>query len=166
VARPTKLTDDLRQRVADYLRAGNPIDTAVRACDLAPSTHYEWMGKAEALEHVDPAALRGKALNAALAKAGLPKDGTAPEKRARIAALRRYRESVLDAIAASEATAVLRIASAAKDDWRAAAWMLERTYPERWAKPPRGGGRPAKPPPPDPDETPEPEEPDGDQAGL
>lgn len=168
MARPTKLTDNLRRRVATNLRAGNPIDVAVRACHLAPSTHYDWMAKGAALEDVDPDALQGKPLDAALEAAGLPKTGRVAAKRARIRALRGYREAVLNALADAEASAVLKISTAAKDDWRAAAWLLERAHPERWAKPSPRGARIAKQPPPDadPPKPERPEEPNGDQFGL
>jgi hypothetical protein len=36
--------------------------------------------------------------------------------------------------AEAEARAVALIASAAKDSWQAAAWLLERQHPERWAR--------------------------------
>lgn len=48
---------------------------------------------------------------------------------------RQFRTRMERAMAAGEATRVRQIAAAGKDDWRAAAWMLERSAPERWAKP-------------------------------
>jgi transposase len=52
------------------------------------------------------------------------------------------RERVIEARAASPETAealsearlVVLIARAAVHDWKAAAWLLERRYPERWAR--------------------------------
>jgi hypothetical protein len=38
-------------------------------------------------------------------------------------------------IAAGEETAVDSILMAAAEDWRAAAWFLERAHPERWGRP-------------------------------
>jgi hypothetical protein len=32
---------------------------------------------------------------------------------------------------------IAQVAAAAKTNWRASAWLLERRYPERWAAPPR-----------------------------
>lgn len=42
-------------------------------------------------------------------------------------------ESVQRAIAQAEIASVTKIKAAEKEDWRAAAWMLERRHPDRWA---------------------------------
>ncbi len=39
------------------------------------------------------------------------------------------------AAAEGEVRAVTQIAQAAAHNWQAAAWLLERTYPDRWARP-------------------------------
>ncbi len=44
------------------------------------------------------------------------------------------REQLETARAEGEARAVARIAQAAGTSWQAAAWMLERQYPDRWAR--------------------------------
>jgi hypothetical protein len=49
----------------------------------------------------------------------------------------RYRElhtAVVRARAEGEARHVAIIAAAARENWQAAAWLLERGYPERWAR--------------------------------
>jgi hypothetical protein len=48
---------------------------------------------------------------------------------------RELRERVEQARAEGEARNVARIAAAAVEDWRAAAWLLERQYPDRWGRP-------------------------------
>lgn len=45
-----------------------------------------------------------------------------------------YWERVQLAIHQGEAVLANRIATASQDDWRAAAWMLERRHPENWSK--------------------------------
>ena len=50
----------------------------------------------------------------------------------RDAPFREFRERVNEARAEAEARAVTLIATAAREDWRAAAWYLERSFPERW----------------------------------
>lgn len=59
---------------------------------------------------------------------------------------RDFYDRVERARAESEAGLVARIASVAgKGSWQAAAWLLERQFPERWGKP---GEKPATPNPP------------------
>jgi transposase len=49
-----------------------------------------------------------------------------------------FRQSVDEAKAQAEATLVARVAKAsAAGSWQAAAWLLERRWPQRWAKGPR-----------------------------
>jgi transposase len=47
---------------------------------------------------------------------------------------RRLREQVDAARADAEARNVAIIATAARDHWQAAAWLLERQYPDKWAR--------------------------------
>jgi hypothetical protein len=44
-------------------------------------------------------------------------------------------DKVAQAAAEGEVRAVTQIAQAAAHNWQAAAWLLERTYPDRWARP-------------------------------
>lgn len=168
MARPSKLEPDLQTRIVSLLRAGNYVETAVQACGITPRTHYDWMAKGELVGDVDPAELKGAALTAAARRLELPAKMTAAEKRARLAALYGYREAVLNALAEAESIAVTHLAKAAKGDWRAAAWWLERAFPERFAKaPPKVRAAPVAEAPDDPDDDgDEPEGSDGDQAGL
>lgn len=52
----------------------------------------------------------------------------------RDAAFRELRERVEQARAEAEVRAVTQIATAARDSWQAAAWLLERQYPDRWGR--------------------------------
>ena len=50
-----------------------------------------------------------------------------------------FREAVDKAHAESEAILVSRVAAAARNgSWQASSWLLERRFPERWAKAKRG----------------------------
>ena len=51
--------------------------------------------------------------------------------------------------ALAEERLIALVAGAARDNWRAAAWMLERRHPERWAQRPR---EVEVAPPPDPND--------------
>lgn len=48
---------------------------------------------------------------------------------------REFAEAVDRALSEGEARAVAVIAAASTESWQAAAWMLERRYPDRWARP-------------------------------
>jgi transposase len=170
MARPSKLEPDLQDRIVSLLRAGNYVETAVQACGITPRTHYDWMAKGELVGDVDPAELKGAELKAAAARLELPAKMPAAEKRAWMGRYYGYREAVLNALAEAESIAVAHIAKAARDDWRAASWFLERAFPERFAKTsPKvraaplaeepGGSRRRR-------SHDEPEVADGDQAGL
>jgi hypothetical protein len=54
----------------------------------------------------------------------------------RDAAYRAFREQIEQARANGEVRAVAAIAQAARKNWQAAAWLLERQYPERWGRTP------------------------------
>lgn len=47
---------------------------------------------------------------------------------------RGFRERVEEARALGEVALVREVQQAARENWQAAAWMLERSYPERWAR--------------------------------
>jgi hypothetical protein len=47
---------------------------------------------------------------------------------------REFRIQVERALAEAEARAVAQVARAAGEDWRAAAWWLERQFPDRWGR--------------------------------
>jgi transposase len=43
MARPTKLTPELQERIVKAVRAGNYAEAAARANGIAPSTYYRWL---------------------------------------------------------------------------------------------------------------------------
>jgi len=50
VARPTKLTPKVRERIVESIRAGAYAEQAARAAGIAPSTYYGWLRRGEAGE--------------------------------------------------------------------------------------------------------------------
>lgn len=111
--RPTKLTDDVQFRIVAALRAGNYADAAASSGGIAKATYYDWLtrGRAE-LEHRE--------------------EGGRP--RAREQPYVEFLEAVGRASADAEVHAVAILRKAMPDDWRAAAWYLERRYPDRWRR--------------------------------
>lgn len=148
MARPSKLTPQVRDRMVELLRAGNFVESAAKAAGIAPSTHYEWMarGAAEGAEPPDPRTPKAE-LEALIAERGLqpPAHGSGRGGRVLRADLiellatspgpyREYHDAVEAAIDEVEAVHVTIVAAAARKDWRASAWWLERARPEHWRR--------------------------------
>src|SRR5262245_23417826 len=47
MARPTKLTPELREQIVQALRAGNYAEAACQAAGISASTYYRWMARGE-----------------------------------------------------------------------------------------------------------------------
>lgn len=106
VGRPVKLTDSVTNRICEIIRAGGYVETAAAVAGISKATYHDWIKRG------DPAGVK-----------------------AADAPFRDFRDKVEQAKAEGEATLVTRLAIAAQKDWKAAAWMLERQYPDRWAGP-------------------------------
>ena len=104
MARPSKLTPEVQERIASFLRAGAYVGQAAEAAGIGRSTLDDWMRRGES---------------------------TAEKDRP----YREFREAVEQARAEAETRHVALIAKASARSWQAAAWLLERQYPERWGKP-------------------------------
>jgi transposase len=120
MAYPSKLTPELQTQLCKLIAAGSPPAVAAQASGIAEGTFYAWMRRAESNRKAD---LR----------------------------YRNFKRAVELASAESEAILVTRIAKAASaGSWSAAAWILERRWPQRWSKPAdrpqeRGDHEPADP---------------------
>ncbi len=109
MGRPSGLTPELTGRLVPLLRAGVAVEAATRAVRISERTFYEWMQRGE----------RGSQRNAPY---------------------RDFRAAVEQARGEHEAILVGQLARAAsKGSWRAAAWLLERSFPERWGPPEQRG---------------------------
>ena len=106
VGRKSCLDDRITELVLQVLRAGGYDETAANRAGVTVKCFYEWLRKG------DPA-------------------GTDPER----ARYRAFRAEVEKARAESESRSVALVAQAAATNWQAAAWLLERRWPERWARP-------------------------------
>lgn len=112
---PVKLTPEMTERVAKYIRAGNFIETASAASGIHKSTLYDWLKRGA----------RERQRVAASATARVRKSE---------ALYVAFSEAIEKAQAESEARDILLIGQAAKSDWKAAAWRLERKYPQRFGR--------------------------------
>lgn len=115
----SKFTPEVIERIVSLLAAGNYEGTTAAAAGITPKTFYVWLRRG------------------------------APDGRAADRPYRDFRHRVERAQSEGEARNVALIARAATDNWQAAAWLLERRYPERWARPSqRGQQEPAAEPEP------------------
>jgi len=100
---PRQLTDDVRDRIVAVTRAGCSVAVAAEVAGVSERTIYDWLAR-----------------------------GTRPGRSE--APYRALRAAVEQARAEAEATLAARMSrAAARGSWRAAAWLLERHYPDRWA---------------------------------
>lgn len=104
MARPSKLTPEVQERIASLLRAGNTVEIASQAAGISPETYYAWMNRG----------LTDK-----------PADKPYREFRSAVETARAESEAVL-------VTRIAK--AAANGSWTAAAWLLERRNPAQWAK--------------------------------
>lgn len=101
MARPTKLTPELQEKICQAIRAGNYIETAAAYAGVNKSTLYDW-----------------------LKRGGRAKSGKYKE----------FSNAVEKALAEAEVRDVFIIGKAAEENWQAAAWRLERKFPDRWGR--------------------------------
>jgi hypothetical protein len=106
VARGAPLTPELVDRIAGAVAAGSYLAVAVAAAGVARATFQAWWARG------DPA----RELEA----------GDEP--------YRQMRERVERSRAEGETRNIAMVANAARENWQAAAWILERSAPERWAR--------------------------------
>lgn len=115
MARPTKLNFDTHNKIITAIRAGNYIETAAAYAGVNKSTLYEWLKRGER-----------------------EKQRVAENSRYRIRESEKpyveFSNAVEKALAEAEIRDVAIIAKAAKEQWQAAAWRLERKFPDRWGR--------------------------------
>jgi len=113
--RPTKLTKELIEEIAQYLRAGNYIETTAALVGIHRDSIYEWLKRGNAeIERVS------KSNRSRIRK----KEEIFVE----------FTDTVKKAQAQAEAMLVGLIGQAAQKNWTAAAWRLERKYPDKWGR--------------------------------
>lgn len=112
--RPSKLTAELQSRICDAIRAGNYIETASAYAGISKDTLYNWMKKgAREKERVA---------------------GTSRSIRKKEQIYVDFSDAVEKALAEAEVRDLIIISNAAKNDWKAAAWKLERKFPKKWGR--------------------------------
>lgn len=113
--RPSKLTPEIQEEILRVIKSGNYIETACAYVGINKTTFYDWLRKGA----------REKERVAQNPKARVKKD------------LQKYVDfsnAVDKALAQAEIRDVAIIGKAAEENWQAAAWRLERKFPDRWGR--------------------------------
>ena len=110
MARPSSLTDERREAAERALATGAPLSVAAAAADVSPRTLSRWLE--------DGLVVRRELV--AVPEPGEPSAGGG-------GALREDDVGI-------ERALVGAVLTAAKTDWRAATWLLERRWPRRYAR--------------------------------
>lgn len=109
-----EITEEKRERVVDAISAGNYMETAAAYAGIAKDTLYAWLK-------------RGARERARVEKN--PRFSVRKEERPFV----EFSDAVKKALAESEMQDVTTISTAAAlGTWQAAAWRLERKFPDRW----------------------------------
>ena len=115
MARPTKLNKVVESKIISAIRAGNYIETAAAYAGINKSTLYDWLKRGEREKQRVQKTPGGR-----IRKKETP--------------FVEFSNAVEKALAEAEVRDVAIIAKAAEDQWQAAAWRLERKFPDRWGK--------------------------------
>lgn len=117
--RPSGLTQAVHDRIVELLQSGCTFEVAAQAAGVARATFYVWLQRGEAAAAADSTDRREAPYRALV-------------------------EAVAEARAVAEVKALTTIQRAAiqEGSWQAAAWYLERSFPERYAAASKKTGRP------------------------
>ena len=113
--RPSKINEQRAEKIIRAIRAGNYIETAAALAGISKSTLYAWMKRGAA--EMDR----------------LENDPKAKPKKSELPFLD-FSNAVNIALAEAENRDIEAINKAVHEDWRAAAWRLERKFPDRWGR--------------------------------
>jgi transposase len=108
MARPSALTDERREAAERALAQGAPLSVAAAAADVSPRTLSRWLAEGQVVRR-DLVAVPEPSEPAAGGALG-------------------------DDDVGIERALVGSVLTAAKSDWRAATWLLERRWPKRYGR--------------------------------
>lgn len=114
VGKPLKLNTDLQAGLVKVIQAGNYLETAAAYVGISVSTLRDWIRRGER------EAQRLSTKNAKSNKTEQP--------------YLEFSAAIKKAQAEGEIRDVLLIGNAARETWQAAAWRLERRFPDRWGR--------------------------------
>ena len=126
--RPTKLTPALQKRIVQAIRRGCYVETAAALAGVHKDTFYSWLKKGAKDEGEKVYRDFNAAVEKALAES--ERDDLAVIEKAS----RGYEVVKTKVVTYKDGTTEETTERSTKFDWQAAAWRLERRFPERWAK--------------------------------
>jgi len=115
MARPTKLNRDIQNKIVTAIKMGNYIETAAAVAGINKTTLYDWLKRGER------------------EKQRVENDSRKKIRKSE-AIYVEFSNAVEKALAEAEARDVMLISKAANTQWQAAAWRLERKFPDRWGR--------------------------------
>lgn len=115
MGRPTKLNYGVQEKIVQAIKAGNYIETAAAYAGISKSTLYEWLK-------------RGERENQRVAKN--PRYRIKKSEKPYV----EFSNAIEKALAEAEIRDVAIIGKAAEEQWQAAAWRLERKFPDKWGR--------------------------------
>ena len=121
LGRPLTLNADLAAELVSYLRRGLTQTDACLVANVPRSTFYDWLSRGRELwETHGP-------------------DGRVPAKIVATLAIEElqlldFSDAIAGARAVGKHDALVAVRAGMADDWRAAAWFLERSFPEEYGR--------------------------------
>ena len=109
--KPLYLTQELIKQITNLILAGAYVETACAAAGISKMIYYEWLKLGNKRKHCDQ-----------------------KDKKHIDILYEQFTDSINEAVVKAELRDVIRIDKAAEVTWAAAAWKLERKYPERWGR--------------------------------
>jgi len=114
MASPRKLNPEVHETIVEHVRSGSFVSVAAQQAGISPSTFRTWME-------------RGEMEEARIAEGFDPN----PDEAVFLA----FKKDVDSARAEAEIESVKMVRMASRNGtWQAAAWYLERSFPQRWAR--------------------------------
>jgi len=111
--RPTKLTPAIIEKVRTFLPVCMYIETLTDSLEIERKTYYNWYSRGEV-------------------EAKRMEEAGEDEPHEREALYLQFFSAVKKGLADGEMAAAARINVASQNTWQAAAWLLERRFPEKW----------------------------------
>ena len=134
--RRTKLTPAVQQTITDAMEAGTPFESACRLAGVSPTTGHEWRQRGAAMHPRRTVGTLYAEFAEAIARA------RAQDEARRVLRINQagqggtvtYERTVEKLNEAGEVGARITEVQYSPPDWRAAAWHLERAYPDQWGR--------------------------------